>query len=222
MQACVASVLPAVRPGQLFINTSTCLPDTDRQAAAQLAGRAAAWVDAPLTWRPKGFVFMVGGEAASYRLAEPILDLIGGRHRHMGPPGSGQLCKLMQQTLVAYQNAVRAEAAAFCRRAGFDPAWLRDYLGFDFPQRLLDEEPGTKNTLGMMYKDLGYYLQEAHDRRAAVLLAAVVHEAFKTTLNAADGPWDHDAIHAFWRLQHEPWPPTADAPAAPEAKEADA
>jgi 3-hydroxyisobutyrate dehydrogenase-like beta-hydroxyacid dehydrogenase len=201
VEQCVRDVLPHVSARQVFVDTSTCLPQTEILCAKLVRERGAGWVDSPLTWRPEGFVFMVGAETEHYQRVTPLLDVIGARHRLMGPVGTGQLCKLMQQTLTATEKAARLEVAAFSRAVGIDPAWLREYLGFNITARQLAEDPGTGGTLQMMYKDLGYFLQVAHEQRGITPVAALVHEIFKSTLSLSDGTWSHDAIHAYWRHQ---------------------
>ena len=204
VERAVPAVLASVATGQLWINASTCHPETDERCAALIAARGGAWVDAPLTWRPEGFVFMLGGEPeACARAAAAVLDVVGARSQRFGPTGTGQKCKLMQQAITAAEKAVRLEVAALSRALGLDPAWLRDYLGVPLSPALLEERPGAGATLGMMYKDLGYFLQVAHDARAATPLLAAVRELFKTTLRVDDGTWSHDAIHAFYRMQHD-------------------
>lgn len=202
VEAVVDQALPYVRAGHLFINTSSCRPTTDVRCAARVAAAGARWVDSPLTRRAEGFYFMVGGAEVDCAAAAPTLEIIGARHRRIGDVGCGQIAKLMQQMTHAAEKAARLEVAAFGRRAGVDPAFLHEYLGFQIPPALLDERPGDSATLQMMYKDLGYYLELAHETGAATPLGSLVHEIFKTSTRVSDGTWDHNAIHAYYRLQN--------------------
>jgi 3-hydroxyisobutyrate dehydrogenase-like beta-hydroxyacid dehydrogenase len=202
VETVVEQIAPRLGERHIIINTSSCRPSTDIRCAAMAARHGAAWVESPLTRRPEGFYFMVGASDRDYERVSPLLSIVGAKHRLLGPVGSGQVAKLMQQMLGAMEKAARLEVAAFGRRAGLDPSFLREYLGFNIPRKLLDEQTGSHATLQMMYKDLGYYLEVAHDNGASIPIGSLVHEIFKTSTRVSDGTWDHDGIHAYYRLQN--------------------
>jgi 3-hydroxyisobutyrate dehydrogenase-like beta-hydroxyacid dehydrogenase len=202
VEATVEQILPRLKPGQVIVNTTSCRPSTDVHCSARVRERGVAWVESPLTRREQGFYLMVGATDEDYLRVTPLLDLICARHQRIGPVGTGQHAKLMQQMLSAMEKAARLEVAAYARRAGIDPSFLKDYLGFSISPRLLDEDPGNGATLQMMYKDLGYYVECAHQNGASIPLGSIVHEIFKTSVRVSDGTWSHDGIHAYYRLQN--------------------
>lgn len=84
--------------------------------AATCVGHGIAFLDAPVSGGPMGAAsgslgIMVGGPEAAYRRALPVLDSLGVPEL-VGPTGSGQLLKLVNQVMVAVTMAGVAEAFA--------------------------------------------------------------------------------------------------------------
>ena len=85
------------------------------------------FLDAPVSGGQAGaesgkLSIMVGGDAAAAAVAEPILGAYAKAVRYMGPAGSGQLTKMVNQICIAGAVQGLAEAVGFARRAGLDPA----------------------------------------------------------------------------------------------------
>src|SRR5439155_12928996 len=92
-------VIAKARPGALLIDCSTIDVETARAVAAAAAEAGLAMLDAPVSGGVIGaeagtLTFMVGGEAAAFARAEPILRAMGKTIVHAGPAGSGQTAKI--------------------------------------------------------------------------------------------------------------------------------
>ena len=111
----------------LVIDTTTSHPNTSRLIAEQLHADDHGFIDAPIsggkTLAREGLVSaFVGGWAEDVARATPLLDaLTGGKWRHMGGPGSGNITKLMNNIMVATHLLVTAEAFAIGMEYGLDP-----------------------------------------------------------------------------------------------------
>ncbi len=119
----VEALLPAARAGFTVVDTSTVAADTARALAAWLAARGADFLDAPVTGGVEGarqgtLAMMVGGEAAVLARVEPVLGRLAARIVHLGPVGSGQAAKAVNQIMAAGINQAVTEALAFGEAMG--------------------------------------------------------------------------------------------------------
>jgi 3-hydroxyisobutyrate dehydrogenase len=198
-------ILPAVRAGTLLIDSSTIEVDAARSfhAAAAKAGFAA--LDAPVSGGVGGaeaasLTFMVGGEAAAFQRGKPVLEAMGKRIVHCGPPGSGQAAKICNNMILGVSMIGVAEAFVLAERLGlshqalFDVAsassgqcWsLTSYCPVPGPVPTSpanrDYRPGFSAAL--MLKDLKLSQVAAQNAGAATPLGAAATQLY-TLFNAA-------------------------------------
>jgi 3-hydroxyisobutyrate dehydrogenase len=120
-------IVERARPGALLVDMTTSSPVLARRVFASASARGLGALDAPVSGgdigaREARLVIMVGGEAAAYERALPVLSLLGKNLALQGPPGSGQHCKMANQIACAVGMVAWCEALAYARRAGLDPA----------------------------------------------------------------------------------------------------
>ncbi|MGZ8928364.1 MAG: NAD(P)-dependent oxidoreductase [Methylobacter sp.] len=118
--AMVETIALTIKPGTIVVDMSTVSSDTAKQAAAVLAEKQAAFLDAPVSGGVEGakngtLAMMVGGYAEVLEQARPILEAMTGRIMHMGPTGSGQAAKAVNQIMAAGINQAVTEALAFAQ-----------------------------------------------------------------------------------------------------------
>ncbi|MGN9840692.1 NAD(P)-dependent oxidoreductase [Nonomuraea sp. H19] len=119
-------VLAGAPDGVLMIDMSSIDPARTREFAERAAKLGAGWVDAPLSGGAPGaargeLTLMLGGDEAHVERALPVLEDLASRLTHLGPAGSGQLAKSVNQVLVGCGFAALAEAAALVRAADLPP-----------------------------------------------------------------------------------------------------
>jgi 3-hydroxyisobutyrate dehydrogenase and related beta-hydroxyacid dehydrogenases len=111
---------------RLIVDTTTSDPQTSVALAADARARGVVFVDAPVSGGPAGaaagtLAAFVGAEEAGLAVATPLLDAIsGGRWRHMGGPGAGNVTKLLNNALCAGAIALCAEAVDLAAAHGLD------------------------------------------------------------------------------------------------------
>jgi len=194
------AMLPALRPGQLVIDTGTSRRETDVEWAAACEPKGVGFMDAPITWRKGGLTIMAGGTEAQFEQGRGVLEVIGHRVRHVGPTGSGQLLKYVNQMILAGQLAVWCESVEFAKSCDLDPKLIAEHLEFDVPETLFGDDFSGSGTLKLHYKDLGYILEAAHETGAHVPVANVAHEAFKYADLTGDPLWGQPGIATYWRM----------------------
>jgi len=154
--------------GTVVVDCSTISPVATRDFAARLAEQGVSLVDSPVSGGPKGAVdgtlsCMLGGDDAVVARVMPVMEAIGRKFVHLGPPGAGQIAKACNQLVVSITLLGVTEAVALCRRLDVDPHKMREallggaansYVLENHGKRLLDGtlEPGFRAEL--MLKDL--------------------------------------------------------------------
>jgi 3-hydroxyisobutyrate dehydrogenase len=122
------------RQGVLMLDCSTVSAETARQAAQLLEPRGVDFLDCPVSGGVEGardatLAIMVGGSAAAFERAQPILKALGRTIAHFGPTGSGQAAKATNQIMCAGIIEAVAEAMAFAKAQGLPLEKLIDTLG---------------------------------------------------------------------------------------------
>ena len=130
----VTEIAPALEAGRLLIDTSTIAPAGARRVAERLASQKVEFLDAPVSGGEPGAIegsltIMVGGSREAFDRARPLLDQLGKRITYMGPAGSGQMTKLVNQVAVAVNLEATVEALLLAVRGGLDPALALEAIG---------------------------------------------------------------------------------------------
>lgn len=120
-----ARLLAVLRPGTLVLDTSTIHPSGAREFAALAQQHELAWLDAPVSGGPAGaqagtLAVMVGGSRSDFDRARPLLNVMGRTVAYFGGSGSGLVCKLINNTLLALSALATCEALALVAKAGLD------------------------------------------------------------------------------------------------------
>jgi 2-hydroxy-3-oxopropionate reductase len=128
-------VFSALQPGTILIDTSSIAPAVGKRLAARAAALGATMLDAPVSGGEIGAIdgtlsIMVGGDAKAFTEVKPIFDAMGKPERviRIGEAGAGQICKLCNQMVLSGTIAVVGEAFTLARKAGVDPAKVREAL----------------------------------------------------------------------------------------------
>jgi 2-hydroxy-3-oxopropionate reductase len=198
----------ALRPGSLAIDMSTISPLATRDIAARLGASDVAFLDAPVSGGEKGAIdgalsIMIGGRAEDVARAMPLFETMGKTIVHVGDSGAGQVAKACNQLVVASTIEAVAEALTLARRAGVDPARVREALLGGFAgskimemhgQRMLDDnfQPGFRARLHL--KDARIVLDTAHGLGVPVPAFEPVADALARLVDEGGGELDHSAL----------------------------
>jgi 2-hydroxy-3-oxopropionate reductase len=203
-------VFSALARGSLVIDCSTIAPAVARRLAARAAEFGAAMVDAPVSGGEVGAInaslsIMMGGEEAAVARARPVLEAVGNAERivHIGPAGSGQLCKVCNQMVIGGTLAAVSEAFALARKAGVDPALVRNaLLGGFASSRVLDAHgerilksnytPGFRTKL--FAKDLGIAADTLAEYQTPAPVAAVVQQLVSALMASGKSESDYSSL----------------------------
>lgn len=119
----VNAIKSDIKPDTIVVDTSTVSANTAKQAAALLKESNAHFLDCPVSGGVEGakngtLAMMVGGDKAILEKARPTLNAIAGNIVYIGPTGSGQATKAVNQIMAAGINQAVTEALAFGRAMG--------------------------------------------------------------------------------------------------------
>lgn len=133
VKECYTEVMPAAKPGTLFIDSSTIAVDDARAVHAYAGDRGFAQLDAPVSGGVKGAVagtlaFMVGGASGALETARPVLEAMAGKIIHCGDSGAGQAAKLCNNMLLAVQQIAVGEAFVLAQKLGLSAQALFDVI----------------------------------------------------------------------------------------------
>jgi len=201
-------VFDSVRSGTLCIDMSSIRPDVSARLAAQAVMKGLRLLDAPVSGGESGAIeaslsIMVGGEAADFEAAQPVLHAVGRTVVYVGPAGSGQTVKAANQLIVAGTIELVAEAIVFLRAYGVDTeAAVRVLAGGLAGNAILDRkaagmlagrfEPGFR--IGLHHKDLGIVTAAAREAGVAIPLGAAVAQLMGAMQAQGHGGLDHSAL----------------------------
>ncbi len=196
-----------MKPGTLFIDMSSISPTEAKAHAARLAAQGVRCLDAPVSGGSQGaargeLTIMAGGKTEDFSSAKPVFAALG-RATHVGPTGTGQLCKLANQVIVGVTIGAVSEAFLLAEAGGADRGKVREALQGGFASsRILDEhglrmvkqnyEPG--GPAKYQTKDLNNALAEAEGAGLDLPVTRLLRELFSAMTSGPLGEKDHSAL----------------------------
>lgn len=128
-----ARLLPAMKPGGVLVIHSTILPQTCERLAAEAEKRGIALLDAPVSGGGAGaaagtLTVMCGGSEAAFAQALPVMGSFAGKAVLLGPVGSGQRAKIVNNALMAANMGLAHAALSLGEELGIDRGALADLI----------------------------------------------------------------------------------------------
>ena len=192
------------RSGTLIIDCSTISPAATRDFGARLGRAGIALVDAPVSGGSEGaqkatLTIFVGGEQADVERATPVLAALGKTITHVGPIGSGQAVKAVNQVILAGTYLGVAEGIVLAMKSGLDVGQVVEALGGGAAQswvlanrsgRMIANDYPLGFKVALHRKDLGIALDLARELGADLPVSALAAD-LETNL-IADAHADDD------------------------------
>jgi 2-hydroxy-3-oxopropionate reductase len=196
------------KKGTLYIDMSSIRPDVSARVAERGREAGLRVLDAPVSGGEVGAIeaslsIMVGGEAADFEDAKPVLDAVGKTVVHVGPAGAGQTVKAANQLIVAGNIELVAEAIVFLEAYGVDMGAALEVLGGGLAGSTVLARKGASMLAGefnpgfrlqLHNKDLGIVQSAAREAGVVIPLGAVVSELVAAMVARGDGALDHSGL----------------------------
>ncbi|MFI5408927.1 NAD(P)-dependent oxidoreductase [Kaistia sp. UC242_56] len=196
--------------GAVFVDHTTASAEVARELHAEAESRGFAFIDAPVSGGQAGaenglLTVMCGGDAEPFARVEPVIASYARACRLLGPVGSGQLAKMMNQICIAGIVQGLAEALHFGKRAGLDVEAVVEVISKGAAQSWQMENRYKSMNAGQfefgfavdwMRKDLGICLDEARNNGAKLPLTALVDQFYADVQAIGGNRWDTSSLIA--------------------------
>ena len=198
----------AMASDSIFVDHTTASAEVARELAAKCADKGIAFLDAPVSGGQAGaengvLTVMVGGSQESFDRAKPVMDSYARAVGLMGPAGSGQLTKMVNQICIAGLVQGLSEGLDFASRCGLDVDQVLEVISKGAAQSWQMENRGQ--TMGRnefefgfavdwMRKDLGLCLEEARRVKGRLPVTALVDQFYAEVQAMGGGRWDTSSL----------------------------
>ena len=197
-----------MRKGAIFADHTTASAEVARELHAIGKTKGIGVLDAPVSGGQAGAVngkltIMVGGDPEPFKLAEPVMAHYGRAVTLMGPSGSGQLTKMVNQICIAGLVQALSEGLNFAVRAGLDGKKVIDVISKGAAQSWQMENRGTTMLEGKfdfgfaidwMRKDLAICMAEARRNGASLPVTALVDQFYARVQERGGRRWDTSGL----------------------------
>ena len=201
-------VLSGMDAGSVLVDHTTASADVARDMAELAAEKGVKFLDAPVSGGQAGAVngvltIMIGGEEEAFEQARPIMEAYGRMMALMGPSGSGQLTKMMNQMCIAGVVQGLAEALDFGQRAGIDGERAIEVISKGAAQSwqmenryqtMLKGEFDFGFAVDWMRKDIAICVAEASRNGAQLPMTRMVDGFYEQIQQRGGGRWDTSSL----------------------------
>jgi 3-hydroxyisobutyrate dehydrogenase-like beta-hydroxyacid dehydrogenase len=194
--------------GALFVDHTTASAEVARELAEVAKNAGIGFLDAPVSGGQAGaengkLTVMVGGEPADFDKAKPVIDCYARACVLMGPVGSGQLTKMVNQICIAGVVQGLAEGMNFAKRAGLDTAKVVEVISKGAAQSWQMENRANTMVAGKfdfgfavdwMRKDLAICMEESKRNGARLPVTALVDQFYAQIQQRGGNRWDTSSL----------------------------
>ncbi|AEE68245.1 oxidoreductase [Bordetella pertussis] len=197
-----------MQAGAVFVDHTTASADVARELYAAARELNLQFIDAPVSGGQAGAVngaltIMCGGDSATFEDIKPVAHAFGRAVTLVGPPGAGQLAKMVNQVCIAGVVQGLSEAIAFGQTAGLDMKLVLDVISKGAAQSwqmenrgatMVDDQFDFGFAVDWMRKDLGLVLAEARNNGARLPLTALVDQFYGDVQKMGGNRWDTSSL----------------------------
>jgi 3-hydroxyisobutyrate dehydrogenase-like beta-hydroxyacid dehydrogenase len=200
--------LSGMAEGSILIDNTTASADVARELSALAGEKGVDFIDAPVSGGQAGaengvLTVMCGGEAAPFERAQPVIDCYARSVVLLGPAGSGQLTKMVNQICIAGLLQGLSEGLNFGSKAGLDMEKVIDVISKGAAGSWQMENRGSTMCDGKfdfgfavqwMRKDLGICFEEARRNQARLPVTALVDQFYAQVQARGGNRWDTSSL----------------------------
>ena len=203
-----SGIIDALNPGSVIIDHTTTSAELAKEMNEVLLSKDCFFVDAPISGGQLGaesgtLSVMAGGDRKAYEACNKIFKSYSKSHKYMGPSGSGQLTKMVNQICIAGLIQALAEGMHFSRRAGLDTTDVMDVITKGAAQSwqmenrwetMLNDEYDFGFAVDLMRKDLDIVLKQAKKMDTELEVTDLVNNFYKEIQKSGGGRWDTSSL----------------------------
>ncbi len=198
-------VLAGIKDGAILVDHTTASANVAREIAEKAP---VAFLDAPVSGGQAGaengvLTVMMGGDQSAFDVARPVIMSYARAAELLGPTGSGQLTKMVNQICIAGLVQGLSEGLDFAQKAGLDGAKVVDVISkgaagsWQMENRgltMLKDEFEFGFAVDWMRKDLGICLEESEKNGAQLPITKIVNDYYGEVQQMGGGRWDTSSL----------------------------
>jgi 3-hydroxyisobutyrate dehydrogenase-like beta-hydroxyacid dehydrogenase len=203
-----SGIIDALNPGSIIVDHTTTSAELPKEMNEVLLLKDCFFVDAPISGGQLGaesgnLSIMAGGDREAYEACNKIFKSYSKSHKFMGPSGSGQLTKMVNQICIAGLIQALAEGIHFSRRAGLNTSDVMDVITKGAAQSwqmenrwetMLNDEYDFGFAVDLMRKDLDIVLKQAKKMDTELEITDLVNSFYKEIQKLGGGRWDTSSL----------------------------
>ena len=200
----------SAKEGAIYIDNSTVSAEISRELYKNAKEKGFAFLDAPISGGQSGaeggiLTVMVGGDEEAFNKAEPVIDCYSKKVKLIGPSGSGQLTKMMNQMCIAGVVQGLSEAINFGINAGLDIDKVMETISKGAAQSwqmenryktMVEDKFDYGFAVDWMRKDLKIVIEEAKRNGSPVPITEIVDEYYADVQKMGGNRWDSSSLIA--------------------------
>lgn len=209
------------KPGQLLIDMTTSKPSLAAELSQQAKSKDLHMLDAPVSGGDIGakearLSIMVGGSEETFKIANPLFQILGKTIVYQGPAGSGQHTKMVNQTLIATGMIGVCEALLYAHKAGLNLETVLQSVGSgaagswsltNYAPRIMANNFGPGFYIDHFVKDMGIVLEESRNMKLSLPGLALAEQLYISLQAQGEGRSGIQALQlCLSRLAGFDWP----------------
>jgi 3-hydroxyisobutyrate dehydrogenase-like beta-hydroxyacid dehydrogenase len=199
------------KKGSVYIDNSTVSAEISRELYKAAKDKGFDFLDAPISGGQAGaeggiLTVMVGGDEGTFKNAQPVIDCYSQKVKLIGPSGSGQLTKMMNQMCIAGTVQGLSEAINFGINAGLDMDKVMETISKGAAQSwqmenryrtMTDDKFDYGFAVDWMRKDLAIVIEEAKRNGSPVPITEIVDGYYSKVQEMGGNRWDSSSLIAL-------------------------
>ena len=196
------------KKGSIYIDNTTASANIARELYKEAKSKGFAFLDAPISGGQAGaeggtLTVMVGGDEVPFKKAEPIIDSYSKKIKLLGPSGSGQLTKMVNQICIAGLVQGLSEAINFGMNAGLNMHDVIEVISKGAAQSwqmdnrhktMIDDKFDYGFAVDWMRKDLKIAMDEAKKNNSPLPITKIIDEYYAEVQKMGGQRWDTSSL----------------------------
>ena len=198
-----------LKPGSIIIDHTTTSSDLAIELSSLLKPKKISFIDAPISGGQSGaesgkLSIMIGGERQSYEKVKSVLNTYSKFYKYMGPSGSGQLTKMVNQICIAGLIQALSEGMNFADKVGLNIRSVIEVISKGAAQSwqmenrwetMLQDNYDHGFAVDLMKKDLDIVIKKASKENINLEVTKIIDNYYKEIQGAGGGRWDTSSLY---------------------------
>ena len=201
-------ILSSAKEGLIIVDHTTASAEIARTYFAKLQKRNVAFLDAPISGGQAGaengaLSIMIGGEENDFEVVKPVLQSYGKAIELIGPSGSGQIAKMINQICIAGLVQGLSEAMAFGKKAKVNMEKVLSVISKGAAQSwqmenryktMIDDKFDFGFAVDWMRKDLKIAMEEAKNNGSLLPITEIIDKYYAEVQDMGGKRWDTSSL----------------------------